>query len=583
MSALGFNLVRMHHLDADWLFPNIFGGPTAQDTQHLDSRVLESLDWWIKCLEDEGIYVWLDLEQDRRFRAADGIDGFAELSKGKNDAGLRGYAYVNPSIRRAMQRFNEAFVNHLNPFTGRRYKDDPGIVAMLISNENDVTHHFGNALLPNKHVPWYTARYMREAANFADTWGFPRDKTWRSWEPGPAKLFLNDLEHRFDVDMIANLRAQGVRIPLITTSQWGDNPLSSLPALTTGDLIDAHAYGGIGELRKNPLREPTMIDWLAAAQVAGMPLTVSEWNVEPFPVTDRHTLPLYVAAAASLQGWRAVMLYAYSQLSLDGPGAAGNWEAHNDPALMATMPAAALMYRRGDVREAQTTYAFAPNAEQFFHRSLSPESSVALRTVVEKGRLVVVLPRTPQLPWVVRDSIPAAATVVTDPQRSYLAPDADEATSDTGELRRNWLRGDYVIDTPRTQAAIGAIGGRAISLADVQIRLATENASVAVQSLDANPIGKSRHILVSIGARSMPAPGNKLPYRTERVMGSLALRAPKGLSVYAVEAPAEGSAMREDTNGQGPDGDKEITAPYKDGTYFIDLGLGGSARRLMLR
>ncbi len=438
-------------------------------------------------------------------------------------------------------------------------------------------------MLPDKRVPWHNARYMREAAEFADTWGLPRDKTWRSWEPGPAKLFLNDLEHRFDVDMIANLRAQGVKVPIVTTSQWGDNPLSSLPALTAGDLIDAHAYGGVGELRRNPLREPNMIDWLAAAQVAGMPLTVSEWNVEPFPVADRGTIPLYVAASASLQGWRAVMLFAYSQLSLDRPGEAGNWEAHNDPALMTVMPAAALMYRRGDIHEAETTYALAPSIEQLFNQSLSPKTSVALRTATEKGRLVVVLPRTRQLPWIEPNPIPAGAKVIMDPGKSLLAHGAVDAVSDTGELRRNWAQGIFTIDTPRSQAAMGSLAGRDIKLTDAEIVLTGDNATVAVQSLDRAPIGESRRILITLNVGALPGPGNTLPFHSEPIAGSLMLRAPAGLKLYAARAPGEATFARDASEADGIDREREIPLSYGNGVYSIDLGRSSGAHWLLLR
>ena len=133
--------------------------------------MLEKLDWWIKCLEDEGIYVWLDLQVGRQFKFADEIDGFSEISKGKPTADLRGYNYVNTSIERAMQRFNEAYLNHRNTFNGLAYKDDPGIVALLLTNENDVTHHFGNALLPDKQVPQHNALYMAQAEAFAAKFG----------------------------------------------------------------------------------------------------------------------------------------------------------------------------------------------------------------------------------------------------------------------------------------------------------------------------------------------------------------------------------------------------------------------------
>ena len=182
-----------------------------------------------------------------------------------------------------MQRFNEAYVNHFNPFTGLRYKDDPAIVVMMLTNENDVTHHFANRLLPDKNVPQHHALYMAQADAFAEKHGLPKDQVWRSWEPGPSKLFLNDLEHRFNVEMIKHLRELGVKVPIVTTSSWGEDPLSSLPALTTGNLIDVHSYGRAGELKSNPLYAANLMHWIAAAHLVDRPLSVTEWNVVPFP------------------------------------------------------------------------------------------------------------------------------------------------------------------------------------------------------------------------------------------------------------------------------------------------------------
>jgi len=68
---------------------------------------------------------------------------------------------------------------------------------------------------------------------------------------------------------------------------------------------------GCRELEKNPLYTANMMDSIAAAQVVGRPLAVPEWNVSPFPTPDRHAIPLYIAASASLQGWDAMMQYAY--------------------------------------------------------------------------------------------------------------------------------------------------------------------------------------------------------------------------------------------------------------------------------
>jgi hypothetical protein len=544
LSQLGFNLVRFHHHDSSWVKPNIFGEGNSTDTKILSEAMLEKLDWWIKCLKDEGIYVWLDLEVQRQLKPGDGIDHFDEISSG----GLKGFNYVNVSIQQAMQRFNEAYLNHMNAFTGLCYKDDPAIVTVMLTNENDVTHHFANSLLPDKNVPNHNAMYMTQANLFAKKFGLPFDKVWHSWEPGPSKLFLNDLEHRFDVEIIKHLRSLGVKIPIVTTSSWGRDPLSSLPALTTGNLIDVHSYGRKGELEGNPLYTANMMHWMAAAHIVDYPLSVTEWNVEPFPVPDRHVIPLYIASSASLQGWNALMQYAYSEQPLVDWGHPSNYQAFNDPALIAALPAAALLYRRGDVQEARTTYVFSPTEAQLFGQEISAAKAVALRTAAEKGKLLIAMPHTPELLWLQQSGIPEGANVITDPESVFIDSNAEGSVSDTGELRRNWRQGIFTINTPRSQAAMGRIGGKPIELADVKIEVTTANATVAVQSLDANPISKSTMLLISLGAGSVPSAENQTPFHSEPVVGRLTIRAASGLKVYKHDAVALEAAKSSETS-----------------------------------
>ncbi len=554
ISALGFNLVRIHHFDSPWVNPNIFG-QDAEDTQTIDPASMDKLDWWIKCLKDEGIYIWLDLHVQRAFTEGDRIYGFEEIRKGQKAADLKGYSYVNPTIRQAMKRFNEAYLNHINAYTGVAYKHEPAIMALLITNENDITNHFGNLLLPNSNVPQHNQLYMSLANEFAKQNNLPADKTWRAWEMGPSKLFLNDLEYRFDIDMIAHLRGLGAKAPIATTSTWGDNSISSLLALTAGDIVDAHAYGGEFELEKNPLSASNMVNWLSMAQVAGKPMSVTEWNVSPFPVPDRHTIPLYIASAARLQGWDAVMLYAYAQEPLNDAGRPSNWQAFNDPALMATLPAAALLYRQGHVKEANTTYALVPNREQLFYQLNSPETSIAARTASEKGKLVVVMPEISELSWLKKGQVPTGAKIIKNMNQSMLAEHATEVLSDTGEIRRDWVKGIYTINTYRTQAAMGWIGQEKVVLQDITIDIQTRNASVAVQSLDGVPIKQSSSLMISLGAQATPT-GNMLPFRAEPILGRLIIHAKKGLKLFKRTLNKK---------------EKEIPLVYNDGKYLINL------------
>ncbi len=554
LSALGFNLVRVTHHDSHWVNPNIFG-KDATDTQTLDPAYLKKLDWWIKCLKEEGVYVWLDLHVQRGLTAGDQIHGFDEIQKGRKTADLNGYNYVNPSIQKAMKRFNEAYLNHVNSYTDVAYKNEPAIMGLLITNENDVTHHFGNSLLPDKNVPIHSRWYMNQAEAFAAKTGLPSGKVWRSWEPGPSKLFLNDLERNFNVDMISHLRGFGVKMPIATTSIWGDDTLSSLPALTAGDIIDVHAYGGALELEKDPLMAANMANWLSVAQVAGKPMSVTEWNVFPFPIPDRHSNPVYIASIARLQGWDAVMQYAYGQIPLNDAGTPSNWHAFNDPALVATLPAAALIYRQGHVKEAVTTYVLSLSREQLFYQAHSPDTSIAVRTASEKGKLVIAMPKVKDLPWLKSGPIPSDAKVIHDLNQSMLDRSATEVLSDTGEIRRNWVKGVYAIDTPRTQAAMGWVGNETIALSDVKFDIKTRNATVAVQSLDGAPIRRSKSLMISLGARSIPS-GYRLPFRSEPVLGQLTIRAPKGLRLYK-----RISSLQE----------KEILAKYNEGRYLVEL------------
>ena len=40
-----------------------------------------------------------------------------------------------------MIEFQHNYLNHLNKYTKLRYKDDPAVMGVLITNENDLTAH----------------------------------------------------------------------------------------------------------------------------------------------------------------------------------------------------------------------------------------------------------------------------------------------------------------------------------------------------------------------------------------------------------------------------------------------------------
>jgi hypothetical protein len=534
LSQLGFNLVRIHHHDSSWVSPNVFDTKTG-GTRALNAHALARLDWWIACLKAEGIYVWLDLHVGREVTAKDQIDAFDEISGGQSRGKIVGFSYINDTLRQRMKEFAESYVTHVNEFTGTAYKDEPAIVALLLTNENDLSHHFGNSLLPDKNVPWHTARYMALAKEFAARHALDPDQVWRSWEFGPSKLFLADLEHRFHTELIGHLRQVGVKAPVIGTNFWGQMTLAGLPSLAAGDFIDAHSYGGANEVENNPRYKPGMVSWIGAAAVAGKPLTVSEWNLEPFPAFDRAHAPLHLAAIASLQGWNALMQFAYSQSPMSGTIGPGNWDAFNDPALIATLPAAALLYRQGHVTEGAVTHYLQLPASTITGQNISPLTSRAIRTLVERSRFRIKLPRIPELEWLEPSVTPSDATIIETADYDAVEPGASLICSDTGEICRDWNRGILTVNTPKSQLASGWIGRKTVELADVTVTLETSNATVAIQSLDDAPISKAEKILISVAAQSIPLTPSRLPFFAEPVEGRLSIRARPGLKLHLLD------------------------------------------------
>ena len=554
LSKLGFNLVRFTHNDSVWVEPNIFG-TKPRTTRSLNATAFKSLDMWIKALKDEGIYIWLDLHVGREITKQDGVKNFDEIAKGRESVPIRGFNYVDEDIQSLMKEFAESYLNHVNEYTGLAYKNDPAIINILITNENDLTSHFGNGLLPDKNVPNANKIYMALAEEFAEKNNLSKDMTWRSWEHGPSKLFLNDLEHQFNVDMIAHLSQIGAKNMRSTTNTWGGMPLSSLPALTDSNILDAHSYGRPDFLKTNPNYKDNFLHWMAAAQVNGKPVSVSEWNLEPFPDTfDRFAGPVFVAATSAFQGWDALMQYGYAQQPLNNEGRPSNYTTFNDPASMAMMPAAALLYRQNHIREAEKTYALSIDKDLYFNKWIDPRNSAAIRTIMEQSKLIVDVPERSELPWFKPEKLPEDAIIIRDHNQNLIGASENSVTSDTGEITRNWKDGIYTINSPKSQIAMGWIGGSRIDLDDVSVNFTSKIAAVAVQTIDNQPINQSDDILISLSSRSEPSEGRKMPFISEPLSGTIFINAKPGLTFYVM-------------NRYG----KEIETPvdYRNGQYVI--------------
>jgi hypothetical protein len=538
IAALGYNLVRLHHHDSPWVKPNVFEiGP---NTQSLNEQALDTLDWWVKCLEDEGVYIWLDLNVERQFQAGDGVEGLGELAK-QNGTG-KGFNYVDGRIEKLMQDFATRYLTRTNRYTGKAYTHDAAVMGVLVTNENDITQHFGNVMTPDKGNPIHQRMFEKAVKLVSQKLRLPFSSASKPYELGPAKLVLAELEHDFFRRSIDHLRGLGLKSPVAATSYWGDENAYCLPSLTAGDIIDVHAYGKAETLGVNPRQAPNFVAWIGAAQVAGKPISITEWNVE-YPNRDRFVVPPYLAAVASLQGWDAPMLYGYLQAPVQEPEKPDPWSTWNDPAITALMPAAAVMFRQGHVREAQKTYRLDLSREAVFFENTNPQTSVAIRTLVEQSKLTIGLPDVPELDWDGARHKSADVIAVSDPGRDFLPAGQNFVVSDTGELKRDWSHGIETIDTAKSQGAMGWIGGRHIHLTDVDIDLRTRKATVMVTSLDGKPVASSKRLLFTAVAQVASSPDDKLPFLAEPIEGAITLRGAGRLRMVPLSPRANPPAL----------------------------------------
>ena len=154
----------------------------------------------------------------------------------------------------------------------------------------------------------------------------------------------------------------GVKVPVV-----GTIVATSTPNLMSDmDVVDSHAYwqhpqfpGKAWDMDNWLVKNISMVDYpddatvtrLAFQRVAGKPHMVSEYN-HPAPNTHAGEGPLFVAAFGALQDWDAIFLYTYSHEEKETKAGCipSFFSIAQHPTIMANVPVASLLFRRGDLR-----------------------------------------------------------------------------------------------------------------------------------------------------------------------------------------------------------------------------------------
>jgi hypothetical protein len=173
MAKFGINCVRFHHLDM-FSAPN---GIFARDGKTLDPDRLDRLDYFIAKLKEHGIYADLNLHVSRTYP-----DLPKSEKKGSPDYD-KGVDNYYPAMIAMQKDYARDLLTHVNPYTGKRYAEEPAVALIEINNENALGFQWWAAQMDELPAPY--------AAELEKQWGawiakryFSDEKAKEAWSKG---------------------------------------------------------------------------------------------------------------------------------------------------------------------------------------------------------------------------------------------------------------------------------------------------------------------------------------------------------------------------------------------------------------
>jgi hypothetical protein len=257
LARYGINCVRLHFLDLDAPRGIIAAG---NDSRRFDAQQLDRLDFLVAELKKRGIYIDMNLNVGRSYRAGDSVPDFDRIRWAK------GMTLYDPRLIALQKEYARMLLTHVNPYTGLAYRDEPAMAIVEILNENAVWVGFSatpyyDAQLTTLYNEWLARNLsaaevlrLREITGVAAGAPVPRLK---GPEVGAAprerflaeSRFIVDVETRFYTGMASYLRdSLGVRVPITATADHGHSS-SSYPMLMSLSKLTSSMATRTGSIR----------------------------------------------------------------------------------------------------------------------------------------------------------------------------------------------------------------------------------------------------------------------------------------------------------------------------------------------
>jgi len=514
LARYGVNCVRFQFLDLR--APRGLISSKQASTQVLDPAQLNREDYFIAQLEKRGIYIDFNLLVGRPFADADGVVDAKRLGQG-----AKGTSLFDKRLIELQKEYARELLDHRNPYTGRKYVDDPGVALVEINNEDaiDIGYRAPSPFYLHELTAMYNAwleRHRTAAAivhlrNITGAKGdAPVPLMQGPWEAPYAPRaryyaeaeFYEHVQRSYFMGMEQYLKQTlGLKSLVIATADHSHlhSGYSMLKATRNMDVIDGHDYWEHPDkyVRKSAMvNDPlhSTVVKLSRSAIADKPYTVSEVN-EPFPNNyDSEQIPI-LASYGLLQNWDAIMWYTFEPKADPNwkPYVGGPFDMSQDPVKMAELAEGALVFEGGDVAPARKTVMRSYTAKQVYDSMILPAATQA-------PYFTPGFPLDVPLEHEVRIS-----SFDGPPTRKFREGEVpDPIVSDTGQLAwyvSHGKDGLVTIDAPRTEGLVGFVraNGKAVQdlKADVQNRFCT----IWLTSMDGKSIEKSSRILLVAAGR----------------------------------------------------------------------------------
>ena len=506
-AAAGYNIMRIHHYDEpiiDKSSPGRLG---------FDPDKLDKLDYLVAAMKKRGIYITTDLYVSRVL-ADDAVE--KDIGWDKSMTANKAAFFVSRKAVENWQTFSKTLLNHVNPYTGLAWKDDPAIVSISLVNENTI---FGSSNAMFSHFEKLFNKWLEAKSITAND----KDRSFL------RKIFLSEVYGNFYKEQKAFLDSLGVRAMITDQNFWEGYSVTLMRK--NYDIVDTHKYYGHPSFIEKPWSLPAKMKntssiseyggciSLSDCQIAGKPFSITEWN---YVNNNDHCAEgaFLVGAYGSLHRWDMLCRFAYAHATVNfaDPVWTTTYFDANIVSLFSDR-AGALFYLREDVKPSDITItSFLP--EDYLTRPDSEKNSQSplLRRIGLYAATEVEINPTPSGFKIPQNSPFAVAAekavieqnkfekpVILDsranlPELSKLTGgkldvENERYESSTSEMVLDKKNETWQLVTPRSEAFIGP-KGKSFKGNFSEIRNSRGWSATLVSSIDNNPLKDSSKILI---------------------------------------------------------------------------------------